>query len=65
MDCLLLLRLCGGVEAMFASLVCAHVIVVGVVLVRYCNGGYVSAAAMVVANLVRCAKVDAPTLQWK
>ena len=56
----------GTAVAELASLVCACVIVVGAVLVRYCNGGYVFAAAMVVATLVRCAKVElAPALQWK
>jgi len=56
----------GTMVAELASLVCSHVIDAGAVLVRCCNEGYVSAAAMVVANLVRCAKVElAPTLQWK
>ncbi|QCD87229.1 hypothetical protein DEO72_LG3g1763 [Vigna unguiculata] len=56
----------GTAVAELASLVCARVIVAGVVLVRCCNGGCVSAAAMVVANLVRCAKVElALALQWK
>jgi len=56
----------GTAVAELASLVCARVIAASAVLVRCCNGGYVSAAAMVVANLVRCAKVElAPALQWK
>ncbi|QCE04268.1 hypothetical protein DEO72_LG8g2303 [Vigna unguiculata] len=56
----------GTAVAELASLVCARMIAVGAVLVRCCNGGYVSAAAMVVANLVRCAKVElASVLQWK
>ncbi|QCE03889.1 hypothetical protein DEO72_LG8g1918 [Vigna unguiculata] len=42
----------GTVVAELASLVCARVIVAGAILVRCCNGGYVFAAAMVVANLV-------------
>jgi len=38
-------------------------IAAGVVLVHCYNGGYISAGAMVVANLVRCAKVElAPAL---
>jgi len=40
------------VVAELASLVCARVIAVGAILVRCCNGGYVSTAAMVVTNLV-------------
>ncbi|QCD78697.1 hypothetical protein DEO72_LG1g2334 [Vigna unguiculata] len=56
----------GTAVAKLASLVCARVIAVGIVLVRCCNRGYVSAATMVVANLVRCAKVElVPALQWK
>jgi len=56
----------GTTVAELVSLVCARVIAAGAVLVRCCNGGYVSAAAMVVVNLVRCAKVKlVPALQWK